>query len=372
MGYSSTANILLVEDDEAARNIASILIRQIEGAVVFETEGGERALEVMETTPIDVVVTDLMMPRMDGFEFIKKIRENPENKDIHIIIMTALYEVGDKVRGLELGANDYITKPFDHQELIARVMVGIRTVNLHRQLKETNRKLEEALSFKQLLMGRVAHDLRTPLTIINGYLDMVRNSYEDLSRKDFERYFNRISQQTRFINAMCEDILSYTAVEMGQLSINLQESELLPVIEESMELNRPYAEAKEIKLILEDEGNIPRVLFDPHRINAVFWNLINNSIKYSGKNTKVRIKVYQNGNWVKVSVIDQGAGISEEDKKKLFEFFSTTSSMPTGGESSLGLGLAISKKIVDLHKGKIQVESVPGKGSTFTVQLPVQ
>ena len=363
-------NILLVEDDEFAMSLATTIIEGIESIRLFNAYNGEEALEVINSNTVDMLITDIMMPVMDGFELIEKARNIPSMEDAHIIIITALQFLEQKVKGFELGANDYITKPFDYNEFKARIGAAVRTILLRKQLKKAYKELEKATEFKRLLLGRVAHDLRTPISIIDGYLHIIKDNYGKSTKEEFDNYFNNIMNQSRFINSICRDILDYTALDMGKLTLNLSEYSIESVIREAVMLNTPQANARNINIEIKVLGEIPLIVMDSHRITGVFWNLINNAIKYSRKNSPIQIDISKRMENVEVTITDHGRGISKEDMDQIFRFFAAGNENVSTGVGSVGLGLAISKRLVQLHGGDIFVESKQGVGSTFTIVLP--
>lgn len=368
---NETVNVLLVEDDELALQLASIILQGIGGFKLHTAFNGQEALDIINSIHIDMLITDIMMPVMDGFDLIERVRKMPSMMEAHIIIITSLRFTDQKVRGFDLGANDYITKPFDHKELKARVGAGIRDIILRKQLKKAYRELEKASEFKRLLLGRVAHDLRTPISIIEGYLHIIKDNYNNLSQDDFDTYFNNIINQSRFINSICHDILDFTALDMGKLKLELNPYSIESVVREAVMLNSPQAKAREVEIETLVESRIPPVLMDSHRATGVFWNILNNAIKYSKKGSKIKVHIKQNNENVLVSVEDKGRGISPEARDHLFTFFANDKTSDNTGVGSVGLGLAISKRLMELQGGDITVDSKEGEGSTFTVTLPI-
>ncbi|MCD4785915.1 MAG: hybrid sensor histidine kinase/response regulator [Candidatus Eremiobacteraeota bacterium] len=364
-------NILIVEDDELALHVAHEIILSIGKVNVFTAQNGKEALHVIETTQIDLLVTDIMMPEMDGFELVQEVQGMPSLKDLYIIIITALNDVKQKVKGLDLGANDYIIKPFNFDELKARITAGIRTVVLRKELRNANAQLEKAMEFKRLILGRVAHDLRTPISIIDGYLSIIRDSFDHLTRDEMEVYFDNINNQSKYINSICRDIFDFTAIDMGKLNLNTGIHPLEPVVKQAALLNKPYVDAKNIRLNINNKINNTVLKIDPDRMTGVFWNIINNAVKFSPENDSVNIDIFKNAKYVEVHITDHGKGMTAEEKKNLFEFFASGSHEKVIGPGSVGLGLAISKKLVEMHGGKIAARSEEGKGSTFILTLPM-
>ncbi len=356
--------VLIVEDDTAARNILSLLLESVENLPVEVAENGLSALKILNEKRVDIAIIDIMMPKMDGYELIRRIRENPRLKELYIIVTTALFEPKDRVKGLDLGANDYVTKPFNHTELLARVRVGVRTVKLQRELNETNESLKRVLEIKEFLLHRVAHDLRSPLNIVNGYLDLIREEISENAK--LGEYVSLISKQISFINGICEDILNYSLITKGKY-IRKEQGDVKEILQEAVELNIPYALKKEVK-VETNLSEVPRLSFDPLRLKSALWNVINNAIKYSYRGGTVKVSLFAEGEGIKVLVQDEGVGIKKEEEGDVFKKFRSASG-GYGGER-VGLGLVLTKKIIEDHGGSIFFKSSK-KGTTFFLTIPL-
>lgn len=241
-------------------------------------------------------------------------------------------------------------------------LIVARTLDLER-LRQLN-------EIKNKFLGIAAHDLRSPLALIQSYIDIINNS--DICSDEEQRnyFFNKVKATTKRMLNLINDLLDISAIESGNLQLEMQETDLIPFLRETVENHELTAKAKNITIVGEIPAKLPMVSIDLRRITQVVDNLITNAVKFSPKNTSIRIRAEMVETGVKISVIDQGQGIPEAELPKLFQEFGKTSVRPTDGEKSTGLGLAIVKKIVNGHGGQVGVNSKVGEGSTFFLILP--
>jgi len=298
-----------------------------------------------------------MMPDVDGFEVCSILKSDENTRKIPIIFVTAKTETVDKVKGLELGAVDYITKPFEEAEVLARVRTQIK-------LKTVNDE-------KNQFLGMAAHDLRTPLNLIlmNSQL-MHSGVLGELNEKQI-KFFSIIESSSEFMVRLIDDLLDISKIESGKLELNLQSTDLISLVKHNVELNSVLAEEKQIELLFSYDEHLPKIMIDAHKIEQVLNNLISNAIKFSYPQSTIEIHVTRSENNAVISVRDKGQGIPADELDKLFKPFEKSSVKGTEGEKSTGLGLIIVRKIVEGHQGEIWVESEVGKGATFYVSLPI-
>ena len=240
---------------------------------------------------------------------------------------------------------------------------------------EKSRLYEEVIRFNDLknkFLGMAAHDLRSPITVIKGYADLLTGGLmgdlDDTQKKPIRAMAAHCDKMLALIN----DLLDVSAIESGQLALAPQETDLAVYLKENARYNILLAKAKSIELVLEIPEGLPKVSMDPRRIDQVINNLIANAIKFSRPPSRITLRVVPREKEVAISVTDEGQGIPPGEISKLFQYFGRTSVLPTAGEKSTGLGLAIVKRMVEAHGGKIGVESRPGKGSTLTFTLPLK
>ncbi|MBF0407192.1 MAG: HAMP domain-containing histidine kinase [Candidatus Riflebacteria bacterium] len=241
--------------------------------------------------------------------------------------------------------------------------------NLTRELYRKNNELKQLDEMKNRLLGIAAHDLRNPLSVIMGYSELLIDNLA--SDPEGMGYLSEIKKCTDFQMRLISDILDFSKIEAGKIDLKLEYLDVLNVLEENLRLHRLLSKKKSIDIEMEKDENIPKTFLDPLRIAQVLNNLVSNAIKYSYEATKIFVKVFCKKSDIQISIVDHGQGIPANELDLLFKPFSRTSVKPTKGEMSTGLGLAIARKIVLEHHGKIWAESTLGIGSVFSFTLPV-
>jgi two-component system, sensor histidine kinase and response regulator len=356
------SRVLVVDDISQNLQVVGTTLRN-EGYYVTPATNGTQALERAQSRPPDLILLDLMMPDMDGLEVCRRLKADPLTQQIPVIFLTASNEMEHLVKGFEMGAVDYVTKPFNTPELLARV----RT---HLELKHARERLQEMNDDKNEFMGIAAHDLRNPLGDVKGYAELILEERE-LPRQELEDSVRRIRDAAARMVEMVQNLLDTNRIERGELRLNLTPVDLLADVAAVIESQQGRAVAKQQTLQVHNEAGSVKVLADAAVLTQVIENLVSNAVKYSppGKNIFVRLK--KEASAVRIEVQDEGPGLNAEDRKKLFGRFARLSAKPTGGESATGLGLSIVKRMVEAMNGTVWCESEPGQGATFIVTLPI-
>jgi len=359
---STKSRILVVDDISKNLQVVGTMLRN-EGYHVMPATSGPQALERAHAQPPDLILLDLMMPEMDGLEVCQRLKAEPLTRQIPVIFLTASNEMEHLMKGFEAGAVDYITKPFNAPELLARV----RT---HLELKHARERLRELNDEKNEFMGIVAHDLRSPLGTINGFAELLLDD-ATMARPEVEDSARRIRDTATRMAEMVQNLLDANRIERGEMELKLAPTDLGALVASVVEAQRPRALAKSQTLRLESlTGPVPAVI-DPSVTIQVIENLVSNAVKYSPPGKNIFVRLMQPAEAIRCEVQDEGPGLSAEDQKKLFGKFARLSAKPTGGEHSTGLGLSIVKKMVEAMNGRVWCESELGKGATFVVQFPM-
>lgn len=259
--------------------------------------------------------------------------------------------------------------PVSYYEELSRL--NNELVNMQRELSKKNRELDELNKLKNQFLGIAAHDLRNPLGVIMGFSEFLLEDAEENGSEDNLMMLNSILTSSEFMLRLLNDLLDVTAIESGNLNLNLVKTDLVPIVKKNVELNNVISHKKNISIHFIQSGQFPEINFDSGKIEQVLNNLISNAVKFSQPGTNVFVRLSENESEIIVSVSDQGPGIPEPELEKLFKPFKKTSVQSTAGEKSTGLGLSIVRNLVLGHKGKIWVESKVGKGTTFYFSLPV-
>lgn len=363
--------ILVVEDDLALLEGVSELLKLSDYQVLTATNGRE-ALGVLEDQRPDLIISDIMMPEMDGYEFHAAVRERPEMFTIPFIFLTARGEKRDIRRGKASGADDYITKPFDDEDLLVTVESKLkRWAGLQKQ------RDEEIEDVKHRILLTLSHEFRTPLTYIINYADMLNVTDPSASHEDFQEFMSGIRRGAKRLNKLVEDFLVLVELETGEAReaylYRRQEfddtSAWLRVVTRRFQAD---AEAEGLELIIDIPDDLPSIMGDEVYLTDAIGRLLENAIKFSREESEwIRVSAREAGEFLRIDVHDQGIGVAPENVETLFDLFHQLNREELEQQGT-GAGLAICKGIVDIHGGKVALESVQGEGSTFTVMIPFQ
>lgn len=357
-------NILIVDDDAINRRLARAFLGN-QGYTLTEADSGEQALERYAQHPPDLVLLDVVLPGIDGYETCRRLRQAHGKGCAPIIFITARSDADDIVRGFEVGGIDYVTKPLKAKEVAARIHTHLQNRILIEQLGQTN-------AAKNRLLGMAAHDMRNPLASIRGLAEFLHDGAVGPLTPDQLELVQTIRDASQSMLVLVNDLLDTATIEAGELHIRLHEENLGELVAKSVTFTNIEAAKKNTRVMF-DPPAAPLVLsLDAAKIKQVIDNLLSNAVKYSprGSTVTVIVDTSPDGRAASLRVRDQGPGIPANEHDKLFKDFSRLSVKPTGGEKSTGLGLAICRKIVEAHHGAITAENLPARGCEFRVTLP--
>ncbi len=363
--------ILVVEDHDLLL-LAIRDILEVEGYEVATAGDGVDALERMRTFVPDLIIADISMPRMDGYRFFEEIRKHPEWIPIPFIFLTARAEREDRLKGKALGAEDYIIKPFDPQELV--VVVNSR-IGRARAIREATEGSFEEL--KRQIITLLGHELRTPLTSVYGYTELALEEAANLPAGDFQQFLSGIKKGADRLTRLVEDLLLVVRLDSGEIE---KELDLLGAVQEDIadqirrivRIREPRAVEQGATLELDVPEQLPPVYVHDYFLADALERLIDNGIKFSRRDQRrVRISATADAEYVSISVQDWGVGIPPDQLEHLFERFRQFNRQKQEQQGT-GLGLVIAEALTSSMGGHITVKSVqgPDSGSTFTVHLP--
>lgn len=352
--------VMVVDDQESNVRLVGTVLTQA-GFEVVPAMSGEQALKRASAAPPDLVLLDMLMPGMNGIDVMTALRERPETAHLPTIFLTAAHEREHLVRAFEAGAVDYVTKPFVAEELLARVRTHLELKLARDHLKRIAREREE-------LAAMVAHDLKNPLTGIHFSAQLLLREEDgtrpaDLARVILDSTESALAFIARYLERRAE----------GELVRALEPERVLPrqAIEQAVARFATQAQAKQLRLDT-DLAPVPVVLADPQALAQVLDNLLSNAIKFSEPGGEVTVALGEGApGRVRILVLDRGPGVSEHDRKRLFQRYVRLGARPTGGESSTGLGLALAKQDVERMDGELWYEDRPGGGAVFAFDLPI-
>lgn len=367
----SEYKILIVDDVMSNVLLLKVLLTN-EKFAIATASNGRQALEQVEKENPDLVLLDVMMPDMSGFEVAQHLKSNPNTADIPIIFLTALNSTADIVKGFQVGANDFISKPFNKEELIIRVTHQISLVAAKRLILSKTEELQRTIAGRDKLYSVIAHDLRSPM----GYIKMVLNMLilnlpsEKIGAEMYE-LLTMANQTTEDVFSLLDNLLKWTKSQIGKLNVVYQDVDLVEVTDGVIEIFSMVASLKKIR-IREMKPEKMMVNADIDMLKTVVRNLLSNAIKFSKENSEVLVKMEEVDGMAVVSVQDYGCGISEEGQKKLLHTDTHFSTFGTNNEEGSGLGLLLCKDFVVKNGGKLWFTSKEGEGSIFSFSIPVK
>jgi len=370
--------ILVVDDIEQNVAVVSQILRD-EGYQVIAAFSGEQALRMLEKRTPDLILLDVMMPDMNGFEVCRTIKQNQAIAEIPVIFLSALSEAETKVEGLEAGGVDYVTKPFQETEVLARVKVHLQIRQLQQERKKHIEELIVLNEEKDRLMQIVSHDLRSPLGGIRSLSEILYTGIEAKDEATVREFSELISSTADNLLSLVNDLLDLAKVESGKLLLMPMEFDIALTIRSCVRLQKNVALNKGVVIIDEYSSPTITVNADEPKLVQVINNLISNAIKFTPQNGTITITatlesfdiLQSEKSLLRISIRDTGIGIPAEDVPNIFEKFGKHQRMGTEGERGTGLGMPIVKRFVELHNGTISVESTIGVGTEFIILMPV-
>lgn len=365
---SEKPRILIVDDEKANLKILADLL--LEQADVSLAKSGVQAIDKALKLLPDLILLDIIMPEMDGFETIKRLRENQILEDVPVIFITGLDTADNEKYGLDLGAQDYIRKPFNPSVVKSRIATHLKVIKQNKTLRELSVKLKEADEAKSRFLANMSHEIRTPLTAIIGYAEVMQSG--DLADMQNDEAINIIANSGKHLLNLINDILDLSKIEAEKLQIERLHVVLPSVIDEISSIVRSKAEAKKLEFKSDIVYPIPStILTDPTRLKQILLNLINNAIKFTVEGS-VTLQVSADKSKLQFSVIDTGIGIGEQQQKMIFSAFEQADVSVTRKFGGTGLGLNISKYLARKLGGDIEVSSNKGVGSEFKATIEVE
>jgi two-component system sensor histidine kinase/response regulator len=318
----------------------------------------------------DLVLLDVMMPDISGFDTAVIMKKDPELKDIPIIFLTALNTPSDLVKGFQVGANDFLSKPFNKEELLVRVMHQIELVDAKRTIQRQNRELLATINNRDKMYSVIAHDLRSPMASIRMVLNLVVASMSpDIIGPELFELLDKANRESEEVHDLLDNLLKWTKSQTGRLNVVLQDLDLNDIIPGVVDIFEMIAATKKIKLTYTGDSIVVRA--DNDMLKTVVRNFMSNAIKFSPEDSTIDITVTKaDDQFAKISVRDHGVGIAADRLGSIFHKGETT--YGTGGEEGSGLGLQLCEDFARKNGGDVMVESVEGEGSTFSVLLPLK
>jgi two-component system, sensor histidine kinase and response regulator len=366
---SADNRILVVEDTPSNIQILASVLKE-KGYQVSIATNGKQALEVIDRVKPALILLDVMMPEMDGFEACRRLKENAEWSQIPVIFLTARTETADIIKGFELGAVDYVAKPFNTHEVLARVATHLAMRRQQRELLENYQRLSELERLRDSLVHMVVHDLRSPLLGLSGCLQLLQGDLEGkLEPEQSEDLESALSAAQR-LSEMVSSLLDVSRMEAGQMPLNRQTVDLQEVITGAVNSLGGLTRNRKVS-VTASEGPVTANC-DPDVATRIVANLVANALKFTPASGEVRVSATPEGDFVRIGIADTGPGIPPQYRDRIFEKFGQVEERQEGHKHSTGLGLTFCKLAAEAHGGMIGVDSEVGQGSTFWFTLPRQ
>ena len=366
----SDYKILIVDDVVSNVLLLKILLTN-EKFQVCTASNGKQCIEVAQNEHPDLILLDVMMPDLNGFDTAVILKKDPSTQEIPIIFLTALNNPNDLVKGFQVGANDFLTKPFNKEELVMRVMHQIQLVAAKRIIVRQNEELKRTISNRDKMYSVIAHDLRSPMASIRMVLNLAVNvvSPETVGEEIFG-LLDKANRESEETHDLLDNLLKWTKSQTGRLNVVYQDIDLDDIVPGVVDIFKMIAEMKKIdlKYLPAEEKLIVRA--DNDMIKTIIRNFLSNAVKFTPAGKGIEVFYTREGDFARISVRDHGVGVAPERVKTIFHKGETT--YGTGGEEGSGLGLQLCQDFARKNGGEAQVESTLGEGSTFSFTIPLK
>lgn len=365
----SDYKILIVDDVVSNVLLLKILLTN-EKFQVCTASNGNMCIEMAKSEHPDLILLDVMMPDLNGFDTAVILKKDPETQEIPIIFLTALNNPSDLVKGFQVGANDFLTKPFNKEELVMRVMHQIQLVAAKRIIVRQNEELKRTISNRDKMYSVIAHDLRSPMASIRMVLNLAVNVVsKDIVGEEIFGLLDKANRESEETHDLLDNLLKWTKSQTGRLTVVYQDLDLDDIVPGVVDIFKMIAEMKKIdlKYIPADEKLTVRA--DNDMIKTIIRNFLSNAVKFTPEGKAVEVFYKREGDFARICVRDHGVGIEPERVDTIFRTGETT--YGTGGEEGSGLGLQLCQDFARKNGGDAQVESTLGEGSTFSFTIPL-
>jgi two-component system, sensor histidine kinase and response regulator len=358
--------ILIVDDVPKNIQLLGSILKEENYELEFATSGKE-ALEWLDSKAFDLVLLDIMMPEMDGFEVCRKIKENPLTKEVSVIFLTAKTDFQSIIQGFETGAVDYITKPYNRKELLMRVKT-------HLTMQMQRKQLELSTAFEKKIFSIIGHDLRSPIGNIRTYVDAFLLVHDEMDESTILLLKDLYLLSDNAFNLL-ENLMNWAKSKSGGIVCRPQKEDISVLIKKILTLFNMQADSKNIRLQFREQEHVTGYL-DAELISVVIRNLISNALKFTPHGGSVTISTYiikekDNVERAIINVSDTGTGMPSDIVENLLNKNVHFTTYGTDNEKGSGLGFQLCKEFVAMNRGQIWIESSPGAGSSFLISLPV-
>ncbi|MDT0539137.1 hybrid sensor histidine kinase/response regulator [Croceitalea sp. P059] len=362
--------VLAVDDEQLNIELLKFILERND----FEYQGtndDDYFFTLLEEKLPDLILLDVIMPRIDGFELCQKLKSYSEYRNIPVIFLTGKVNIKDKVKGFEVGGIDYVTKPFNEQELIARIQTHVELVRAKNQIEKQAENLRQSNILKDRMFSIIGHDLRSPLSAAKLKMDFIMRGIIDPKADNFidGTVYELLKTMDEALNLL-QNLLGWAKSESDQIQIIPEKLDVLDLVEQTFRLLKLGSEHKKIELI----NNVPKdswVFADMNTVKTVLRNLLSNAIKFTPIEGTIKVNGLFNNSHLTIEIEDNGQGIPPEDINKILNPNEHFSKLGTEKEPGTGLGLILCQNFIEKNGGSLNIRSEVGKGSVFYFNLPL-
>ncbi len=366
---SARPRILVVDDNKENVDLIKYFLKshnyQIEKAY-----DGEEALEMAGKVRPDLILLDVMLPKMNGFDVCKTLKKSTSTSFIPVIMITALKELKDKIQALEAGADDFISKPFENVELLTRVKSLLRIKHYHDELQQKNRELMRMDQFKDELVHLIVHDMKNPIFVIQGNLQMMGMGMNDASALNFKKYVDRIDRSTQALLKMVMNLVDISKFESGKMKVTKEVVQIKQLLEFSVKKAHDLPENANKRINLKVPADIVKVYIDQSIIERVFENVLAFSASNTGAEGEVTVELVTEGNEHVIKIRDNGTQIPAKFREAIFDKYSQVEIKNEGYRVGRGLGFTFSRLAMEVHDGDIYLDKTATAGNCFVIRFP--
>lgn len=375
MEDTKNIKILIVDDDSTSRCI----LTKVLSAAGYETTEAATGAEALKKTDLEkpnLIVLDVNLPDITGYDVCNQLKSNSNTKFISVLNISSYYTKNeDWVHGLECGADNYLTKPIDSHVLLAIVKSMLRIQKTESKLRIALKEAEDASDVKSQFLANISHELKTPINVIVTALQMTNIISEDIEvpeiKEKLHKYNGMIKQNSYRLIRLINNLIDITKIDSGFINMVKRDVDIVKIVEDITLSVVSFVESKGIELIFDTDVEEKITACDPNKIETIIFNLLSNATKFTDVGGKITVNIFDEKDYIIISIKDNGIGIAKDNQKKIFERFLQVDDTSYRNSEGSGIGLALVKSFVEMHGGKITLESTYGVGSNFIIKFPI-